>query len=993
MLQDHNIPAEIVDQLSIGWAYHREIYDEDNSPVDYVFLEVNDQFEKITGLKKENIIEKKITNVLRDIENSSFDWIQFYREIALKKKNDFFEKYSEKLEKWYGAKVFSRKKGYFAIVFYDITERKEKEKKLHKKQKRIKNIFDNSSDVIWSMSWPDLEMRFISKSVKELIGYKTEDFKENYRFMQQITHPEDKKINKESLKKLKEKGYAEREFRIICKDGNIKWVQDRNKLVYNEENKPVRVEGVMRDITEKVKQRKELEMMNFTIDNSDLLIFRTTPKGIIDYVNETAIDKLEYKKEELIGEHVKRFLKSDNYIRRDKFWKKVKNNTSMTYERKITTKSGKVFPAEMTSQYFKYENKEYEFAFVKDITEKKRNEKVLKKSQEIANLGNWEFDLKNNKLFWSDVIYRIFGLKPQEFEPTYEAFLDTVHPEDRKRVDDSYISSVKEKKDGYEIDHRIIKQDTEEVRYVKEKCEHIKNNNGETVRSLGVVQDITERKAREKKIKEKNNKIKKLYEINLQLAETQNVKEACKKTVEATKDILDFDLCHISLVEDGYFVLKASTSKTESFKRSINIGLAGKSYHEGKSFIVDNAQKNPDVAPIKESFKSAISIPLGEHGIFQAISKKEGAFTEQDLELSELLVSQTTKRLNDIYSKEKLIYQSYHDSLTGLYNRRFFVEKLKKLDYKNNLPISIIMLDINGLKIINDSYGHKNGDELLIKTARILEKNLRDNDILAKIGGDEFILLLPQTDNEKAHDIFKSIKNVTNKTKDDELPVSLGGGISTKKNMEQSIEDIWTKADDNMLQNKLVSNKSKKNEIVNSILNSLGAKSDETKEHAMRMTRLAQELGEKLGISNSELDRLSLLASLHDIGKTSIPENILNKKSALSDEEWEMMKKHTTKGYRIASATEEFAVVAEEILSHHERWDGSGYPNGLTKKDTPYLARIISIVDAYDVMTNDRPYSKAISNEEALAEIDRFAGSQFDPELAEEFIELKSKNK
>src|SRR6056297_799622 len=237
MLQDHNIPAEIVDQLSIGWAYHREIYDEDNSPVDYVFLEVNDQFEKITGLKRENIIEKKTTNILRDIENSSFDWIKFYREIALKKKNDFFEKYSEKLEKWYGAKVFSRKKGYFAIVFYDITERKEKEKKLHKKQKRIKNIFDNSSDVIWSMSWPDLEMRFISKSVKELIGYKTEDFKENYRFMQQITHPEDKKINKESLKKLKEKGYAEREFRIICKDGNIKWVQDRNKLVYNEENK------------------------------------------------------------------------------------------------------------------------------------------------------------------------------------------------------------------------------------------------------------------------------------------------------------------------------------------------------------------------------------------------------------------------------------------------------------------------------------------------------------------------------------------------------------------------------------------------------------------------------------------------------------------------------------------------------------------------------------------------------------------------------------
>jgi HD-GYP domain-containing protein (c-di-GMP phosphodiesterase class II) len=191
-----------------------------------------------------------------------------------------------------------------------------------------------------------------------------------------------------------------------------------------------------------------------------------------------------------------------------------------------------------------------------------------------------------------------------------------------------------------------------------------------------------------------------------------------------------------------------------------------------------------------------------------------------------------------------------------------------------------------------------------------------------------------------------------------------------------------------MYQNKLSESKSIKSKIVYGLLSTLEAKSNETKEHALRMTKLATTFGKTLGLSNSELNRLSLLSTLHDIGKTTIDEDILTKPEKLTEEEWEIMKRHPERGYKIARASEEFALVAEEIYAHHERWDGSGYPRELKRLDIPYLSRIISIIDAYDVMTNERPYSKAISKEEALVEINSCAGSQFDPDLAEEFVHM-----
>ena len=333
-------------------------------------------------------------------------------------------------------------------------------------------------------------------------------------------------------------------------------------------------------------------------------------------------------------------------------------------------------------------------------------------------------------------------------------------------------------------------------------------------------------------------------------------------------------------------------------------------------------------------------------------------------------------------------YLSFNDKLTGLYNRAFFEEELSRLDTERQLPLSLIIGDVNGLKLINDALGHESGDRLLRKAAEILRNSCRKEDIIARWGGDEFIILLPKTKPHCAERICERIQEKSRSSSDFPIPISISLGTASKNESLQDVQAIIKEAEDKMYRNKLLESKSARSSFLLSLQQTLWAKSHETKEHCQNVKELAEQLGSRLGLPESELDDLRLLAVLHDVGNIAIPNEILDKPAPLSPNEWEIVKKHPETGYRIALTLPELAPIAGAILAHHERWDGKGYPLGLKAEEIPLISRILAIIDAFDVMTSGRPYKEAMNIAEARSEIRKCAGTQFDPELVKTFCKL-----
>ncbi len=342
----------------------------------------------------------------------------------------------------------------------------------------------------------------------------------------------------------------------------------------------------------------------------------------------------------------------------------------------------------------------------------------------------------------------------------------------------------------------------------------------------------------------------------------------------------------------------------------------------------------------------------------------------------------------EMKEKMKNSYPGSLDELTGLYTRSYFKQEMKRFDGQRLLPLSLIIGNVNGLKLVKEVFGHQVGDKILTIISGILKKICRKEDVIARWGSNEFAVLLPQTDSLFVGEFIKDVKKACGKNNTVPINISITLGSDTKKNSSEDINEVLKKAEFEVYRLKLFEAKSYRSSIIASLVKLLGEKDYETEEHAWRMQKLAVQFGTKLQLLDSQQDELILTVTLHDIGKVVIPDHILMKQGPLTPEEWEIIREHPERGYRIALSTRELANIAPAILYHHERWDGKGYPHGLKGEEIPLLSRIVAIVDAYDVMTNRRPYKKALTRRKAVEELKKCAGGQFDPQLVEIFIEI-----
>jgi diguanylate cyclase (GGDEF)-like protein/PAS domain S-box-containing protein len=339
--------------------------------------------------------------------------------------------------------------------------------------------------------------------------------------------------------------------------------------------------------------------------------------------------------------------------------------------------------------------------------------------------------------------------------------------------------------------------------------------------------------------------------------------------------------------------------------------------------------------------------------------------------------------------EQELDFSSSHDQLTGLCNRNCFEQEMVRLERSKDGCEGVIVCDLDGLKLVNDTMGHQAGDTLLIAAAKILQGLFRSSDMVARVGGDEFAILLSgrgQADVAAAAARIEEQVAGHNRTSPDML-LSLSVGFALREKPGQSIQDLFIAADNNMSRKKLHLSQSNRSSVVQTLAKALEARDFITEGHADRLESMVVSVARELGFSEHRISDLRLLAKFHDIGKVGIKDQILFKPAKLSDKEMAAMRQHCAIGYRIAQASPDLAPVADWIYKHHEWWDGSGYPLGLVGEGIPLECRILAIADAFDAMVSDRPYRKGLPREYAVEELYRCAGSQFDPELVPVFVQ------
>ena len=542
---------------------------------------------------------------------------------------------------------------------------------------------------------------------------------------------------------------------------------------------------------------------------------------------------------------------------------------------------------------------------------------------------------------------------------------DITHEGDITEESDHFHQFESGQTDGYSMEKRFIRPNGSSI-WVQVVIVRLKLSNTKEQKHLCILYDIQERKQAQEALRESERS------KSVLLSHLPGMAYRCLNDNDWT----------MLFVSEGCFALTGYPPESLLGNRDLTFNdLIDPRYRE---FLRGEWDR---LLALHEAFRCEYQI-ITAHGEHKwVLEMGQGIYDEQgQVEALEGIVVDITESKRQLSQIQHL---NNHDFLTGIFSRKYFEEAKRQLDAKDYLPLSIIIADINGIRMLNNAFGYEQGDMVIAQIADILKHCCRKNDVLARTGGDEFGILLPLTDQEESYRIVQRMKKTCEEADFGKLGqsvhISLSLGCGTKASDEQNIDSIEREAEENLHKNKILEQKSYHNAMLTSIMATMNARSQETEEHALRLVSLSRMVGVHLALPQKSLDDLQLLSMLHDIGKVGIDDRILNKPGKLSEEEWLIMKKHPEIGYRIANSLPELASIGEYILTHHERWDGKGYPKGLKGEEIPLLSRILAVVDAYDAMTEERVYRKKRSQEEAMEEIMNNSGTQFDPAIVEIF--------
>ena len=778
----------------------------------------------------------------------------------------------------------------------------------------------------------------------EMLGYKLSELKPTtIETFKKLAHEQD---TKEAFKQLDEVFSGQREFydikfRMKHKDGHFVWINDRGKIIEKDAQGQAKVlSGTHTDITKEVHLQQSLHMQNEKykrlIDSTSDIIFEIDQDQTFLNIYGKWIEQSPLKLKDFFGKKAFELFDDETAKTHQVAFDKALKGEKTLFVWSYPIHDQTIYYHTSISPIESHDNKIIGAVGIsRNITRLVENEKMIKHSKNLmtyiiehASEAIAVHDKDLNYIYVSQDYLKQYHVTEKNIigKHHYEVFPDL--PEKWRQV---HLRALKGEVIKGDKDYYYKEDGSYEV--TRWECRPWYDENQEIGGIVIYTKVITEE-----------------VEIQNILEKRANDLYIQKQHIEAT--LLSIGDAVIST--DQYGIITNCNKVAAKLLEQDPNDLIGCVFKDVFHLISDKDHKPlEDLVSIVIKHKKMIE--LDHHTILKSKSGKKhfiedsaSPILNEEKELVGVVIV-----FRDVTEKmrrhREIEYLSMHDFLTGLYNRRYFVESLHQHDFKKNLPLGLMMIDLNGLKILNDAYGHDYGDLALKMTADLLKEVFNEEQTVSRIGGDEFAVIIPHATEDIMNNYYKNIMKKLKNKKIKHIALSLAVGYELKHDINTDVDEVLRIAESHMYRHKFKESKKIRNKAIEAIFKSLIEQYPKEKEHAENVKMLASNVGKALKLSDADQSLLEMTAYYHDLGKIAIPSKILDKAyDELKDEEIEIMNTHVEVGYQILKSSEDYFHISEFVLKHHEAYNGKGYPNGLKENDIPLISRIVSLCSKFD---------------------------------------------